>query len=353
MSYTKIAIFPLCNSVSITPAEPNYETLGQANYATTIQGWQAVLPYCQKLLFSDEIVIQAHICNSGYSDTITTATDAKIYICDYNKKVIAGIDVNTTPSFKGAQSMPNNTYTDPYSLTTYSLTSFLWAFKFSDFEGYINDGGVYYVRFDNQVTNGLFPTPTVLHTTTYYSEPIYVDNVHRDTLQFKFYYDANDFDKNIIISGWFNDYGTNSVPYNPIFLQRMEGYIVTPTAKLVNIGYLQQAYQQVQVQTKQIRSWMLKLGEISLGIPYYMVEMATEATAADSLLINDYPYIRFNTSNSSTPADAWKIRRVDASPLVYAECELLDKYNSSRAIVGPPPQPYTRIFNSVFDSTFA
>ena len=346
MPSVNIAIFPKCNSVSMTPATPNFNVLGQAPYADTIQDWQYPLPYVQKINFDDELVIQVHVADP--TALSVRYQNPKLYICDYQKNVINTIDLNVTPFLKGYQLIPYNTYIDPVTGATYPLLTAMWSFKFSDLDFSGDYGGIYYLKMVSQD----YPPATVNTFTTFFSEPMFVDTSHQFTKQFQFAYNTNNSLKNIVVSGWFDDYPTNTQQYSPIFSQRAEAYINMFSPKVINIGYLQQQYQQKQIKAQQVRSWKLKVGEISLGIPYYMLEMLTEALLADTVTIDGYAYILYNPTGQSSLADLWKIRDADVVPLVFGECALMERYNSQSAIVTPTPSPYGRIFTSEFDTTF-
>ena len=338
-----IAIFPKCNSVSMTPATPNFNVLGQAPYADTIQDWQYPLPYTQKINFDDTITVQVHTTdNAGFLPVVYPM----LYVCDYQKNVIISIDLNIAPFLKGVQHIPFNIYTEPATGATYPLITTMWSFKFSDLDFSGDYGGVYYLKMISQD----YLDPTAF--TTFFSEPMFVDTSHQFTKQFQFSYNTNNSLKNIVVSGWFDDYPTNTQQYSPIFTQRAEAYINMFSPKVINIGYLQQQYQQKQIKAQQVRSWKLKVGEISLGIPYYMLEMLTEALLADTVTIDGYAYILYNPTGQSSLADLWKIRDADVVPLVFGECALMERYNSQSAIVTPTPSPYGRIFTSEFDTTF-
>ena len=340
-----IAIFPKCNSVSMTPAIPNFNVLGQAPYADTIQDWQYPLPYSQKINFDDQLSIQVHVANPV---ALITYANPKLYVCDYQKNVIGTIDLNTTPILKGYQVLPYNNYIEPNTGALYPLLSAMWSFKFSDLDFVGDYGGIYYLELVTQD----YPTARTNTLTSFFSEPLFVDTSHQFTKQFQFSYNTNNSLKNIVVSGWFDDYPTNANPYSPIFSQRSEAYINKFSPKVVNIGYDQQQYQAKQIKTQQIRSWKLLVGEISLGIPYYLLEMLTEALLADNVTIDGYSYILDSKTHNTTPSDLWKMRDADVVPLVFGECALMERYNSQSALVTPTPSAYGRIFTSEFDTTF-
>lgn len=349
-----IAIFPTSNSISITPQTPSYYRLGQAAYTDTVQDWQAPLPYVQKVLNTDEITVQVHFAMTGFGASyIIHQSTCRAYLCDRDKKIISGIDLNSAPYYKGMQLLTNNTYTDPYTQVSTDLATAMFVFRFSYFPGYIPDGGIYYFRLDTLSTQPGFPSDIVVGMRTFYSEPLYVSTAHPNTVHIQGTFRGNDCEKNMLVTGWYSDFPANTTPYYPTFATRVEGYVSPPTFKVVNIGYLQQQYEQQQIKTKQVRTWSLKVGAISLGIPHYMLELVTELLLSDDVQIDNYPYIIFNPKGSDGMADLWKVKSTDPAPLVHAECQLMETYSAMRALIAPPPAPYLHVFNSTFDATFA
>lgn len=339
-----ITLFPPSTSVAFYPAIPSgLNVLGQASYLQTIQNWQATIPYWQKIASDDELAILVHT----QASLATPITNPKLYICDQYLNEISAIDLSLAPYNKGTQFVSANTIINPYTQSLNYLLSTLWVFKFSDFTADLGDSDFYYLRLDN------YNQDTATVATVCYSEPLLVRATHDNTLKFDFNYNTSNAQKNALISGWYDDYPTNTIPYSPVFSQRCEGYIYPLDIKALNIGYLQQSYLQNQLRTLQQRTWTLKLGEISTGIPDYMLEKVTEVMLADNVTIDGYPYILYNPSSSSNLADLWKVRGAgDAAPLRYAATAIMEKTDAQKALFDPVPYSFGGIFTGVFDGTF-
>ncbi len=341
-----IAIFPLSNSVAFSPASNNGLTvLRQDNYANCIQGWQTQLPYVQKVVNTDLLTIMVH------TQETQNANVASLLVCDQNKQVVAVVNF---PYLKGRLG-GLTTFTDPVTGATVGMLSSLWAFRFSDLAGDIPDGGVYYLRVDNALEDGV----TVVQ---YYSEPLLVSNTHPDTLLFQFTYNTNNAAKNILIGQWQDGFPGPYPPYGITFGIRAEGYILPSMSgpKGINIGYFQQGYNPVQIKTQQKRFFDLHLGDVSLGVPWYMLEMVTEALMADNVAImrdgdsNAYPYVLYNGGSSDSLTDIWKVKGSDVNPLLYASCNLMQRSDDQNAFVTPTPVPIGgRVFDGTFDGVFA
>ena len=349
-----ITLLPAINSVYIS--DPNgLPVLGQSPYGVYgIQDWMYATPYSSKALFTDELNIQVHT----QFDSILPSFP-ELFICDfydtetgdfhvigasgYNVLTGSSVNLNIAPYLKGYQNIAGNVYENPFDSTVTPLLTTMWAFSFEDLS--IADKGVYYLLLVNNST-----TPTAV--TYLFSEPINVSDSWPDTILFQSQFNTNKSDNiNVIVSGWWDDWTTNAVPYTPVFLLRCEGYIIDLDPKVVNVGYLQQQWQQQQTFARQARMKTLKLGEISTGIPPHMLEAATAQILADTFNANSYSYIVFNTSNSTQLSDMWKSKRYDAYPLLWANTVLMQRYDAQGAIITPPPT-YSRIFSGAFSGAF-
>jgi hypothetical protein len=336
----QVTIFPNSNSVKFAPANPLYYVLGQAPYGQTIQDWQEPLKYSQKVLNTDQLAIMVHY----QYDLASLGSYIKLYVCDQYQNIITGITatLNTYPYRKGNQHIAGNNFTDPYTSIVTPLYTSLYVFNFEAFyPTYITYGQTYFLRLDNVSSDGTIQT--------FYSEPLYVATSHKDTLLIQYSYNSNIANKNIVTTGWFNNSGHTS-PYNPVFSLRLEGYISDLNLKVINIGYLQQQYNQNQIKTEQRRTWQLCLGEISIGIPYYLLEMATEAMLADNIWINSYGYILFNPQGVTQLSDLWKKRDSINAPLVYASAPIMERYPEQQALQTTIPSH--RIFTGQFTAPF-
>jgi hypothetical protein len=97
----------------------------------------------------------------------------------------------------------------------------------------------------------------------------------------------------------------------------------------------------------------LKVGELSTGIPPYLLEMVTTAILSDIWVVDEYSYICFNASSQNTLGDMWKTTRNDNWTLLYANTPIMERYQAQGAIVSPTPVMFGRIFTGEFDATFA
>lgn len=316
-----IVIQPRSNTVKFYEADPTNPVpeLAYNSYGQTIQNWQFGLPYLQKLLFTDMVVLQFHVYNES-----TTPPD--LYICDQNKNIIGVIGslYPNAPYFKGYQDI--GTYTDPVTSATYNTRVYMFSFRFGDFTASLNGENTYFIKLD-------FPAEIGTTPYSYFSEPLQVRYEHPYTNLFQFSYNSNNSEKNLVQNGWFYDYPTNTLPYNPTWAVRVEAYKVYQAVKAVNIGYLQSNYQQLQNKTVQRPFWKLCVGENCLGIPPALLEIVSEALLADNVWYAGNPYILDNPDNKSSLVDLWKIKQTDTKPLYRAELTITERYDSQRAMV--------------------
>lgn len=356
-----LTITPKVNSIAI--ADPlGLQVMGQSPYGTSgIQHWQYPNKYYQKVCFDDSLAIQVHTQRTA-STPLTTPPN--LYLCDgyyfdhinqvshfhvvgasaWDTTTGATHNLNAAPYLKGQQAISGNNYTDPFDHTVVSLATSMWAFSFTDLS--ISTRGIYYLMMENYSV-----TPTA--TTRIFSEPMAVTDYHPNTILFQSQFNANDQEKNIVVTGWYDDYPTNTVPYTPVFSLRCEGFVIDDNPKVINVGYLQQSYDQNQITTRQKRMKKLSIGELSTGIPPYMLEMATEQILSDLWVINNYSYIVFNPSAQSSLADLWKVKQADPWTLRYASTTIMERFAAQGAI-GSPFSPFSsRIFTAEFDDAFA
>jgi hypothetical protein len=359
-----IADFPASNSVYISDPT-GLPVLGQSPFGVYgIQDWMYPAQYQSKVTFDDEMNFTVHI--QGDTTGLQNG-DAKLYLLDYYDPIngtykIAGtniyipvgasnyytptvgaIDLNVAPYFKGKQQIAGNYYNNPLSTDNGTpLKTFMWSFSFSDLS--ISTAGTYYLMLVNRLH---LDEPNTNTYTPYFSEPMMVQASWKKTLLFQSTFNTNKSDNwNIVVTGWFNDYPANTQTYTPIFQNRCEGYVIDYDPKAVQVSYLQQSYQALQTFGKWVRMKTLKIGELERGIPPHILEAISAQILADTYYINGYPYINFNTSNSTQLGDMWKSRRPnDAYPLIYASTMIMEKYQGQGAIVTPPPPVPTRYFD--------
>lgn len=359
-----------CAANSIYLSDENGQpVLGQAPYGVYgIQNWQYPNKYFSKVQFSDVISIQMH--TQKYSRDTAAEVDRpcpqpQLFLCDfydpntgsfrvygqtvYNTTSGSTVDLNARPYFKGDQTLPSNSYTDPFTNTQDLLRSTMWSFSFSDLS--ITASGVYYLLFVNYwYEDGDYPTASEFKL---FSEPMQVQTSHLNTLYFTATYNTNRSDEdNVIVSGWYDD-ASEETPYNPLFTGRIEGYILDLDPKAINVGYLQQLYDQIQVYAKQKRMKTLKLGELSTGIPPHILEQATALMFSDLWFINGWSYIMFNPSSQTTLTDIWKSNRKDGWTLFYATTAIMERYGAQKAIVSPSFSSGGGIFTGEFSGEFA
>lgn len=355
------------NSVYISD-EDGLRVMGQSPYGRHgIQEWQFANKYQQKAIFTDEIAIQVHTqYATRLGGTSYTVPVPNLYICDYYdpnsgnfhvigaaaNNIITGssIDLNVAPYMKGRQFITGNDYVNPYSGDVTPLNSSMWVFDFTTLG--ISTKGTYYLLLDNISYNDPYPTEEHQYL---FSEPIYMTdtlaNLPTHTLLLQSTYNTNvSGSKNVLVSGWLT---SPTEPYSPVFGLRFEGFIVDFDLKAINIGYMKQSYDQSQIFTEQKRMKTLKVGELSTGIPPYLLEMITSGLISDMWAIDDYSYILFNPSAQTSLSDLWKTRRSDVWTLVYAATAIMERYEAQGAIVTPTPIFYERIFTGEFGDEFA
>jgi hypothetical protein len=321
-----------------------------ANY-----GNQATLYYAKNLM-TDPVTMQFHTVYDYGGAAVAAPT---LFITDVNQKVIASINLNAAPYFKGTNVLPGNLFTDAYSGAQYQLQSNTWNFTWSLFASYITPGNIYSL---------MLTVPALMGATkTYYSEPILLYASVYDswlnqgnltnTQLFAAQYKSNRAGStNVIVSGWYNNYPTNTIPYFPTFYCRCEARVKKFDPKLINIGYLSGNYQQIAVWAQKIQQRMLKLGENSLGIPDYMLDIITELLTSDQVSITGdsslfYEYKIWNPQAQTTPSDLWKITRNDVYHLIYANCPLTLGNANQTAMVTPTPVTYGRYHDASHDAS--
>ena len=346
----RVCISPNFNSAYFSEATNNgLNVLGQADFQHQILPTQFRVNYFQKNVTTDLISLQFHI-NLGYTATL--------YITDKNQNVITTITatLNAAPYLKGFQTVSGNSYTNPLTGTVTPLTSYQWAFTFGDFIGSLTTPDFYYIKLvvNDGSTNK-----------EYYSEMIFLNTSQKDyydwetgqlnTIYFQAQYNSNRAQNtNVVVGGWYNDFGIGDLqPWVFQTAQRWEGKVDTIDPKAVNIGYLQQNYNQLYVSGQQVPMRMLSVGANSLGIPDYGLQMVTEIILADRFFINGSWYKVSNGAGSTTPNDMWKTTRDEVFPLIYVNTIITLGDIAQQAMVTPTPTPGVRIYNGVFDNTFA
>ena len=363
-----ICISPNVNSYYFSAATNNgLNVIGNADLAHTTQPFQygagqPTTVYLAKAVMSDTVTLLFHTQWNGSSTYLPL-----LYICDVHQNTIGTINLNTAPVLKGYQNIPGNVYTEPFTGATTQLLASMWSFSWSDFSGSLTPGSIYYIRIDNPDASNVI--------SSYYSEPIFLaasslnywgyEMGQQNTLYFSAQYAANRMQNtNVIISNWWNDYSTDSVPYQPVFNVRCEGMLLNTDMQMINIGYLQQNYEALFITGQQVPKRILKIGELSQGIPDYMLQIISEFLIADRVFINNTGNSNLNIAaaqwyklaggnNSTSPADMWKTKRDDCTPLLYATVPLMLGSNSQQAMVTPYLVPSFRVIDYTGDSTGA
>lgn len=357
MADTFVCIMPDVNTFYFSDATNNIGILDHSDYRGQILGWQYKSFYTAKATTTDPITIMAH------TQFLGTEASPTLHICDRNLKEITAItsDLNaislpTGSYFKGSQNISGFSWTDPFTGTVIPLLSTLWNFSFANFSSYLTPNtplSYYYLRLDTFDTSG--------NLKSYYSEPIWLCDNLPNTLLFQCYYQANKaLDTNVITAGWSTNLGSPPIgqPYTPSFCIRCEGYILPLDNKAVNVGYLQQLYEQQQVFTQKTHYRTLQLGEISRGIPDYMLQKMTELLLSDNWsagadINSQYSYILYNASSQTTPGDIWKSKRDNNRPLLYASTVISPRYLAQRAMVDPTPGVPHRFHSDRFSGRFS
>lgn len=331
------------SSVSFYPATPSGEYgVTQASYSELIQTWQSPVPYIQKVGLEDKLCIQVH---TQLNATVLT-TLPQLFICDKYKTRLTAYDLSVAPWYKGSQRIEGNNFYNIYDGTTLDLLTTTWAFAFKNFI----DEGTYYL----ELVNNADTDPPI----SYYSEPLFVRNSLNNTIKFDISYNANNSRKAVVIGGWWNDYPTNSISYNPEFSFRLEGFLKFKTTLSVLIAYLNGNYNQRNIQSQSFDIFDLKIGDLTQGIAAYVMQKANECMLADNIYIssNQYPkpqkYILHLPEGTSKPTEIFKLRDADARPLVYAACQVRYIDNSQLAIISPPPIVPVRVHSSAYSAAY-
>lgn len=322
--------------------------LGNADFQHQILPFQARPIYLAKSIMTDNVTILFHT----YDDHTPT-----LHLCDNHQNIITGADsiLNAAPVFKGKQTIIGNTYTPPFTTTAYGLDSSLWNFNWTALSAYTIGFPWYYLQIN---INGqiLFSEPIYLQPSKYdvWQNQIGIPN----TLMFSAQWFANKSQEtNVVVSGWYNDYPTNTIPYNPVFYVRCEGYILEDDPLLIAIGYLRQQYEMNFITGQQVVRQVLKIGELGIGIPRYTQQMIAEMMISDRVCIHpdglNYQYKIWAPDAQTTPTALWKSKNDDNYPLIYSTLPITLGSNAQLAMVTPSPTPPARIFTDVFDLTFS
>ena len=309
-----------------------------------VQDWQdKSLLYNQKFMMDDTITIMMH---TSVSDPYNPATDnPKLYLCDANGKVLTAYTtaLASAPIYKGYQFIAGNNYLSDSGSVTPLVTS-LWMFSFTDLG--ITIGGIYYLKL---VT---FTNPATI-AQVLYSEPILVSNMALETRLFEYKYNSNSAINNFVLGGWYDDYPTNTMPTQVYFNLRVEAFKTALDSKALLIGYKQQSYNPVQINTILKRAWTLHIGDISLGVPEYMIEKVGYAITADKWIFDGYGYILPFDGSSTQLTDLFKIQETDVNPLRTATVPIQEQSDSQRALGNGRETITGHIFTSVFSDVFA
>lgn len=310
-----ITTFCKQNSIRFYPADntrpPQYTFVhfDDASFAATVQPWQMKTVYHQKAMFGDQFAVMVHTQNSG---TVPEPYPSKLYMLDHNKVLLH--DMNFAPHYIGTQTPTNDFYTDSVSDVAYQMNCSLWVFTFGAWLIPATDSGIYYLRLDNT-------DPTGLHIESFYSEPIFLSDTQDRTLYFEY---SNNSNKNdVIVNGWASG-------YFPVFRSRIEADIREYKPFGISIGYTEQDYLQLQQYGQSWRTWMLRLGSNTSGVPAYMLERAAEILNCDNLLIDGKAFI-FDDQSANGSANAaafWKVTDTAISPLVHADIAIREKYSN-------------------------
>lgn len=338
------------NSVKFNQKEWNgLSYMGQAAYFNTFQDFQSDIstqPYVQKVTFDDVLTFQMHVpvgppfdLDPGWGISFPP----KLYICDqYGNQLTP--DLNVAPYFKGVLSN-GNTDTDLISGAVTTLQDATWAFSFGTFFAYIANTvpAIYFLRLDEYSLNADNTTGDLV---SYFSEPILVNKWHANTQIFISSYNTNNKQYEVVAGGWFNDWPANTVAYNLSFGVRAESYCIPSRTgpKGVNIGYKQGQYRQVQNQTNMLLPiYDLHIGEVSLGVPWYMVDKLSACIYADNFALltmgdtKPFGFIVYNDNSGSSPADIWKMSGGDVDNLFRASVVL--QQLQSRGLYSPLTPP--------------
>lgn len=314
-----ITTFCKQNSVRFYPVDqplaPQYSFVhfDAASFQNTIQSWQMDVAYYQKAMFEDQIVVMVHTQNSG---VVPEDYPPQLFLLDHNLNQIASL--NSAPQYYGTQTPANDFYTDPVSGDTYQMNCTLWVFNFGSFISPATDSGIYYLQLDNYF-------PAVPDVNSFLSEPFFVSETQDRTLYFQY---SNNSNKNdVVVDNWAGG-------YYPVFCSRMEADIREYKPFGISIGYLEQDYLQLQQYGQSWRTWLLRLGSNTMGVPAYILERAAEIFNCDNVLIDGKAFI-FDSQGGNGNASAaafWKVNDTDVSPLIRADLPIRERYGAENTI---------------------
>ena len=297
--------------------------LGQVPFEDQIQSYQVDQVYNYPALMNDIFALQFHgyfVADAGITHTL--------YVCDHNKNIISAYTaaIAASPIYKGSQLISGNNYIDPILGTSQPLKSYMWAFSFNDLG--VTVGGVYCIMLKTTYTG----EPDIL----YYSEPIFLSDQQQETNLFQYTYESNNAQKNIVITGWWND-ALHTVAYSPVWNFRCQAFIGPLDSKFLLIGYAQQNYNPLEIKTLQKWGFQLYLGEAVVGIPDYMVNTAGEVVTSDLWYFDGMPYILPFEGASNNIGKLWERKGEYFNPLCRVNTAIRRRFDQSRALVTPTP----------------
>lgn len=273
--------------------------------------WQVNPPYYHRAMFDDVITIMIHTQANDTAPTVTSPPICKLF-------KVGGTTAIATVNALGTQNLVNDIYTDPVSGATTPMQVTCWVDQWSNLLTAATDSGIYYFKITNYDTAGT-------STEIYLSDPIMVyDGYYSqvNTALIEANYNTNT--KDVIIENW----TLFSQPHNPVFYHRLEAHIRKYEPQGYDYSYLTQNYNQLTQDSNAWRGWELHVGH-KQGIPDTALEAVTYALQADTVVINGMYYAK--KANGSIGA-LWRKEDSVTSPLIKANCIILDKYNSNSIV---------------------
>lgn len=292
----------------------------QRPFADSSMFWQTPKSYLAKKAFIDKNTVIVNTAQIGAAPTtwpelILVGPSSSFPIFDY---VYGNGAIRT-----------NMTYTDPNTGVSYPMDSYQWQFYFNDI---ITEAGCYYLEMT------IYGDEAKTVSQKFLSEPILISETHLGCVLIESKYNTNRVKERVIVAGWADG-------LVPTFQHRVEGMPLLYNPKANYISYLQQNYLNTQLNVDSWRTFKFKLGEISTGVPSYLVEKVSKSFEADEFKIDGKPFI-LDIDNSTGLQSLWDSLDPEASNLTWSSAPIREKYLNEQVYFSITPTEAIEIFEA-------
>jgi hypothetical protein len=282
--------------------------------------WQMPKTYHQKKAFTDKCTIIVNTRAIGpepiYPDLVLVGPSASY-------------SISATTFGNGAQRISGNTLTDYNTGISYPADTFQWQFYPNEVT---SEAGCYYLEMI------VYGNAEKTVSRTFYSDPILINDVFPNCVLIESKYTVNRQSEGVVVSGW-ND------GLAPTFQHRVEGFPLQYKPKANYISYLQQDYLNKQLNVNSWRTFVFKLGEISSGVPAYLVEKVSKAFETDFFKIDGKPFV-LDVDNSTGLQSLWENTDPEASNLMWSVANIRERYSNQSTYISETPSDTIELFEA-------